>query len=404
MRIKIGLWTYLIPLVLCWSIFRLFTWAVQPRHSIENSIYAYGIFLALVMVSMITGYIIAYLEIERQWWVRFLFAIIATILFPPVLIILGGLGIIIIWVASLEKRKIVKIISSLIFIATVLSFYLYWKHNEDANVFYFILAPVVVFIVWICSFKKEQIGCVVTSFLSPIAMFNVCLFVSQSGNIKAFRGAKKGVLLLNHKGSADYFIVALINMFKNWKVMIGENLWTWRWFHFFFNAVGVPIAREGDTSDKNKKAILKSINFLLENEEAILSVYPEGTRNRTKDPLLKLFSGGVRIACETGVPIYLAVIYGAETWRKPGKQIKKSYEKVKEKNFFLFLKKKIKQFHDLVVRVYKEGINPTIVRIHHPDPIQTVGRSYEEVMNEVRTTMSDTYITLSKKGFKVKWF
>lgn len=43
-----------------------------------------------------------------------------------------------------------------------------------------------------------------------------------------------------------------------------------------------------------------------------MCIYPEGTRNKTKDPLKSFKDGAFRLAIETGTPIIPAVIIGTK--------------------------------------------------------------------------------------------
>ncbi len=340
-KVRLAFFVYLMPAVICWLIFRLVTFILEPSHSIENSLIAFAVYIALIIGSFIVSYIMAIFELSASWEVRFFFTLISCILFLPIILIIAPIAAACIWVSS--------------------------------------------------KFKNSKWGCNITSILGLIAMFSVSLFVRQKGNVKAFRNAKKGIVVFNHRSSADYFITGFIGLFRNWRAMIGANLWNWRIFHWFFNAVGVPIAREKEKADERAKAVNISKEFLSSKGEAILILYPEGTRNRGEG-VLSFHNGAFRIACDLSVDIYPIVLLRADMWRKPGKQNTSSF--VKKKN--ISMRSVFQKGIGLVKRIFQEGINPTIVKMHYLDPISPIGKTFEELKIEVHKKMSDFYSLYSQ--------
>jgi len=332
---------YLVPAFICWLFFRLVAFLIEPQNSIENSLIAYGVYVFLIILSFIGSFMMAISGKSRGWEVRLFFTFISLILFFPIISIIAPIGALLIYLTS--------------------------------------------------KFKDPKWGCTITSILGLFAMFAVSLFVKQKGNVKVFRKSKKGIAVFNHKGSADYFIAAFIGLFKNWRIMIGANLWSWRMFHWFFNAVGVPIAREKDRIEDRVKAVDVSKEFLTSEGETILMVFPEGERNRTQKPMLQFKNGAFRIACDLGLDIFPVVFIGAEKWRKPGKQNTSTFVKQKGIN----LEHLFKQGANLLNRIFKEGINPTIVKIYYLDPISPVGKTYEELREETQKVMTEAYLRYS---------
>lgn len=335
-KIRLAFFVYLMPALVCWLIFRLVVFLLEPNYSIENSLIAFGIYIFLIIASFVVSFIMATFEQSASWEVRFFFTLISCILFLPIILVIAPLFAGAIWISS--------------------------------------------------QFKNSKWGCNITSMLGLIAMFSVSLFVRQKGNVKAFRNAKKAVVVFNHRSSADYFITGFIGFLRNWRVMIGANLWNWRIFHWFFNAVGVPISREKEKAEDRAKAMKVSKDFLSSKGEAILIVYPEGTRNRGNG-ILPFYNGAFKIACDLEIDIYPVVLFRADKWRKPGKQNTASFVKKKEVNFKSFFKKGV----TLIDRIFREGINPTVVRIQYLDPISSKNKTHEELKIEVHKVMSDFY-------------
>lgn len=352
--IAVGVILYLLPTGLSFLVFRFFSWLIEPTKSIENAIYAYSAFIILVVISIIGGYNAAKSKKKRSWTVRFFFAIVATFLSLPVFV-LGGIALLIVWVQN-------KLIKSK----------------------------------WIPEYTKEKIknsqfGCFITSILASMLAFANLLFVVEKGNIRAFRYLNRAVVVFNHLGSGDYFLAAIIALFRNWRVMIGSNLWKIKFLHWFFDIVGVPIEREDGAHRKRVEAMNISKAFLDLNKKALLGVFSQGTRERNPEKGITRFSiGAFVIACDLGLQVIPAVIQGTEKWRVPWKQDKTS-QKGKKQNY-------LKLFFALVKQYYTTGINPTITTVTYGNPIPTAGKTPEQVMEETRSIMNKMYFKRTRRG------
>jgi 1-acyl-sn-glycerol-3-phosphate acyltransferase len=71
------------------------------------------------------------------------------------------------------------------------------------------------------------------------------------------------------------------------------------------------------SSQESRKKSLKVLKGILSNNISIL-IFPEGTQNRTKEPLQPFFSGAFRTAIETGTPIMPMVVINAGKLMPPG--------------------------------------------------------------------------------------
>lgn len=340
-RLVEGIVLYAIPLTISWFIFRFISWIIEPQNSIKNAIFAFGVFVFLIIISFAGGAIIAKIGKQRKWWVRLFFAIIALFLLLPVFIV----------------------------IAPISAFAIYLQSKLAKRFF---------------SAKESRFGCTITSIAAAIASFAGLLFVREEGHIKETKTTRTAVIVMNHNGSGDYFTAALVALFRNWRVMVGANLWKYKIFHWFFSVVGIPIYRETDDYKKRLEAVNTAKNFLRSSQNGILIVFPEGTRNRCpEDGMLPFKKGAFEIACELGVPIVPIVLVGTNNWRKPSKQDTTSYKGVKRNYLKLFFSY-FKQF-------FKTGINPTFVKIIYCKPIPTMDKTVEGVMAEVRFTMGLAY-------------
>ncbi len=90
-----------------------------------------------------------------------------------------------------------------------------------------------------------------------------------------------------------------------------------------------------------------------------MSVYPEGTRNRTNEPLKKFYDGAFKLATTTGNDIIPSVIFNT----KKALPVHKSF-------YFI----------------------PHRLEIHFLPPIQTQGNTAEQLKEKVFTIMKDYYL------------
>jgi len=72
------------------------------------------------------------------------------------------------------------------------------------------------------------------------------------------------------------------------------------------------------SSNESRKKSMEHLKEVLSRKISIL-IYPEGTQNRTKEPLQPFYDGAFRIAIETQTPILPMVIINAGNLMPPGK-------------------------------------------------------------------------------------
>jgi 1-acyl-sn-glycerol-3-phosphate acyltransferase len=346
LKVRTGLLTYVLPLMVCFLLARGISFLIQKHHSFENAIYAFGIFIALSVVALFINFVISTLHTDRPWWVKFVFTLVFGLVFAPIYLILSPVGAIIIWIFP-------------------------------------------------------SYGCAVTSFHASVAMVTTGIFISPRGNINVIKKTKKAVVVINHRSSGDYPLAAgIFSFFENWRVMIGANLWKYRMLSWLFNAVGLPIVREDNRADDRSGAMFKAKHFLNTKSKAKIVSFPEGTRNRDDEvPLLEFKLGSFVIACAEGVPVIPIVVVGMNKWRRPGPKDTTSFVKRKAKfvliesiknlhKFPIVLFQKIKS---ALIMIFKEGINPTLVKVYYLDPVSSEGKTPKELRDEVWTIMNDTY-------------
>lgn len=84
-------------------------------------------------------------------------------------------------------------------------------------------------------------------------------------------------------------------------------------FGFLIKTVTEVVDR---SSGKSRQKSKERLNEVLENESSIL-VFPEGTMNRTDQPLQRFYDGAFRIAIDAQAPILPIVMKGASKLMKP---------------------------------------------------------------------------------------
>lgn len=130
-------------------------------------------------------------------------------------------------------------------------------------------------------------------------------------------------------------------------------------FGFYYMKGAVLVNRKSELSrrqsyDKMKAVLAKGMH---------MSVYPEGTRNRTGDPLKKFHDGAFRLAVETGRPVIPAVIFNTGKVLPAGKGF---------------------------------AFNPRPLQMHFLPPVSSVGKTTEALREEVFGIMKKYYMEGSR--------
>jgi 1-acyl-sn-glycerol-3-phosphate acyltransferase len=86
-------------------------------------------------------------------------------------------------------------------------------------------------------------------------------------------------------------------------------------FGFYYMKGSVLVDRK---SDQSRRISFEKMKAVLQNNMH-MCIYPEGTRNRTAEPLKKFHDGAFRLACETGHDIIPALIFHTKKVLPPGK-------------------------------------------------------------------------------------
>jgi 1-acyl-sn-glycerol-3-phosphate acyltransferase len=129
-------------------------------------------------------------------------------------------------------------------------------------------------------------------------------------------------------------------------------------FGWYYMKGGILVDRKRDQSRRRSFEKMKTVLAAGMH----MSVYPEGTRNRTDQPLKSFHSGAFRLAVETGKAIIPAVIFHTKKVLPPGKK-------------FFF--------------------QPHKLEMHFLEAIRPQGLSIEELKQRVYLVMQDYYVRVS---------
>ena len=107
----------------------------------------------------------------------------------------------------------------------------------------------------------------------------------------------KAILICNHYSNSDIIVLGTA-IFRKQHFLAKKELFNSKFKNWFFKKMGaIPI----DRSTADLKAI-KDCLKVLKNEE-LLTIFPEGTRNKTEVELLAIKNGAGLIAIKSGAPI-----------------------------------------------------------------------------------------------------
>ena len=79
-------------------------------------------------------------------------------------------------------------------------------------------------------------------------------------------------------------------------------------FGWFYKKGSVLVNRKSDKSKKNSYEEMKRVL----KEGIHMCIYPEGTRNRSNEPLKKFYDGAFKLATETKTPIIPSLIFNTK--------------------------------------------------------------------------------------------
>lgn len=118
-----------------------------------------------------------------------------------------------------------------------------------------------------------------------------------------FDPQKAYVLVCNHINLLDILVMGFY-MRHHLKVLIKQAMHDFPVMGFLFRTYSIPVDK---TSAKSRKESLDRMVAVLKSGVSIL-IFPEGTRNRTGQPMKSFYDGAFILALEAGIPILPMVI------------------------------------------------------------------------------------------------
>lgn len=125
-------------------------------------------------------------------------------------------------------------------------------------------------------------------------------------------------------------------------------------FGFYYRKGSVLVDRKSERSRRQSYEEMKRVLAMGMH----MCIYPEGTRNRTDQPLKKFYDGAFKLAADTDTPIIPAVILNTR-------------KAVPVNKPFFFL--------------------PHRLEIHFLEPVPVGGQSYDEIREKVHSVMSEYF-------------
>ncbi|TMI68479.1 MAG: 1-acyl-sn-glycerol-3-phosphate acyltransferase [Bacteroidetes bacterium] len=222
----------------------------------------------------------------------------------------------------------------------------------------FVVTMLVFFIpIWIASLQKEPRRTIVFQKVSRVWMR---LFFILSGiriSIKGKENFKTGenyVVVCNHNSMMDVPLTTPFVPGAN-KTIAKIEMAKIPLFGLIYRTGSVLVDRKSEESRKNSYVKMKEVlDMGLD-----MCIYPEGTRNKTSEPLQRFHNGAFRLAIDAGKPILPAVIFNTARVLPINK------------TFFLW---------------------PVKIKMHFLEPIAPASLTVEELKDKVFFTMRDYYV------------
>lgn len=117
------------------------------------------------------------------------------------------------------------------------------------------------------------------------------------------------VICVNHRGIGDLFILPASMKGVNYRPLSKAELGKIPVLGYLFRSALVLIDRK---SPESRKRGVETLKKLMAEEGISPLIFPEGTRNRTAEPLKEFYDGAFRIAIECQVPIVPIVLLNVD--------------------------------------------------------------------------------------------
>lgn len=147
--------------------------------------------------------------------------------------------------------------------------------------------------------------------IAPATLFLTGVFRRQHGR-KVLRGKGPFVIVSNHRSFLDILINASaypgVYKFLSKKEMVKIPVWGITVRRLCILVDRKSAESRAESYENMRKALQAGFSILL---------YPEGTRNRTEEPLKDFYDGAFRLAAETGFPLAVMTLNDPRKYNDP---------------------------------------------------------------------------------------
>lgn len=143
--------------------------------------------------------------------------------------------------------------------------------------------------------------------VAPFLLAMTLIFRKQY-NREAMPDKGAHVLISNHQSMSDIIINAAASKQAGF-FLAKKSMTKFPIFGLMVKALGILVDRKSEES--RKKSYQYMVKTIRDDGHPIF-LYPEGTRNRTGQPLKEFYDGAFRLAIDTGTPIIAQTLVGAK--------------------------------------------------------------------------------------------
>jgi 1-acyl-sn-glycerol-3-phosphate acyltransferase len=176
------------------------------------------------------------------------------------------------------------------------------------TILYFSLSLLVILIpTWIISFQPEPKRTINSFKIFNIWLTSFFIFIGVKRRIKGRENFKKGenyIVICNHNSFMDVPLTSPAIPGPN-KTIAKIEMSRIPLFGVIYKAGSVLVDRKNDQSRKKSYAKMKQVLAM----GLHMCIYPEGTRNKTSQPLARFQDGAFKLSVDTGKSIIPAVIF-----------------------------------------------------------------------------------------------
>jgi len=169
---------------------------------------------------------------------------------------------------------------------------------------------IVVIPIWLTNFIKEPRGTDIFRRISLVWMDVFLLMIGSPIKVKGKNHFKKGetyVVVCNHKSMMDVPLSTPHIPGPN-KTIAKKELASIPIFGIIYKRGSILVDRK---SDESRRRSFEEMKNVLE-EGMHMCIYPEGTRNKTGNPLKSFYDGAFKLASDTGHFIIPSLIFNTE--------------------------------------------------------------------------------------------